>query len=77
VKCHSLYNNVDITKEYDKHQLNKEASEVILEEGDILYYPAGIWHSVECLSEESISINFSIKQLRMADLISNVYCFLF
>ena len=46
--------------------------EVQLDEGDILYHPAGIWHQVECVTDESISINFSLRQLRVADLIANV-----
>jgi ribosomal protein L16 Arg81 hydroxylase len=51
--------------------INQDFYEVTLDEGDILYHPAGIWHQVECKSEESISINFSIRQIRIADLVSN------
>lgn len=48
----------------------KHCTEVILNEGDILYHPAGIWHSVEAI-EDSISINFSLRHLRKADVIIN------
>ena len=51
--------------------MKEEVYEVTLNEGDILYHPAGIWHQVECVSDESISINFSLRQIREADLISN------
>ena len=35
-----------------------------------MYHPAGIWHSVES-STDSISINFSMRQMRGADFIVN------
>ena len=35
-----------------------------------MYHPAGIWHSVESASD-SISINFSMRQMRGADFIVN------
>lgn len=44
--------------------------EVVLNEGDILYHPAGIWHSVEA-TEDSISINFSLRHVRLADIVTN------
>lgn len=42
--------------------------EVVLEPGDILYHPAGIWHRVECL-EDSIAINLSLMVTSYADLL--------
>jgi len=42
----------------------------VLEAGDILYHPAGIWHSVEA-TEDSVSINFSLRHVRKADVITN------
>ena len=42
----------------------------MLEAGDILYHPAGIWHSVEA-TEDSVSINFSLRHVRKADVITN------
>ena len=33
--------------EYDEKFLLENSEEIVLEEGDILYHPAGIWHSVE------------------------------
>jgi hypothetical protein len=33
--------------------------EVVLQPGDVMYHPAGIWHRVECL-EDSFSINVSL-----------------
>lgn len=35
-----------------------------------MYHPAGIWHSVLSVTD-SVSINFSLRQLRMADLVTN------
>mmetsp|Transcript_35339 Transcript_35339/g.46505 ORF Transcript_35339/g.46505 Transcript_35339/m.46505 type:complete len:132 (-) Transcript_35339:169-564(-) len=69
-KVHKAYNGVDISSKYDKTRLNKESTTVLLEEGDIMYHPAGIWHSVESTTD-SISINFSMRQLRGADLVVN------
>lgn len=68
-KVHLAFQGVDINKEYQK--LSEEVYEVTLKEGDILYHPAGIWHQVECMTDDSISINFSLRQIRQADLISN------
>ena len=61
---------MDIGAKYDKTRLKREATIVTLNEGDIMYHPAGIWHSVESVSD-SISINFSMRQVRKADLIVN------
>ena len=69
-KVIKAYNGVDIGAKYDKKRLKKEGTVVTLEEGDIMYHPAGIWHSVESVSD-SISINFSMRQLRGADLVVN------
>ena len=54
------YNGVDIGEKYNKTRLQKEATVITLNEGDIMYHPAGIWHSVESL-DDSISINFSMR----------------
>ena len=62
---------VNMPQAYSKQRLTREATVVILNEGDILYHPAGIWHSVES-TEDSVSINFSLRQLKVADLITNV-----
>ena len=35
-----------------------------------MYHPAGIWHSVEA-TEDSISINFSLRHLKLADIVTN------
>jgi len=63
------YNGLDLGDQH-KH-LDEDTFEVVLEEGDILYHPAGIWHQVSCLTDDSISINFSIRQVRIADLVTN------
>ena len=41
-----------------------------LDEGDILYHPAGIWHSVEA-TEDSVSINFSLRHIRKCEVVTN------
>eukprot|EP00347_Sterkiella_histriomuscorum_P017201 403350287 len=69
-KVHLAYHSIDINQQYQKLR-QEDIYEIRLEEGDILYHPAGIWHQVECDSDESISINFSLRQLRYADLITN------
>ena len=69
-KVHKTYNGVDIGNRYDKKRLQAESTTVTLHEGDIMYHPAGIWHSVESVTD-SISINFSMRQLRGADLLVN------
>jgi ribosomal protein L16 Arg81 hydroxylase len=40
-----------------------------LNEGDILYHPAGIWHAVSS-EQDSISINLSMKAIRTAEFIT-------
>ena len=45
--------------------------EVILEPGSVLYVPAGYWHKVECLEEDSLSINVSLMGSTWADLIAD------
>ena len=67
IKC---YNGVNIGAKYNKTRLAQESTTVTLQEGDIMYHPAGIWHSVESITD-SISINFSMRQVRSADLIVN------
>jgi ribosomal protein L16 Arg81 hydroxylase len=42
-------------------------TEVILNEGDIMYHPPGIWHQVEC-TEDSISMNISLTAVSYADI---------
>ena len=41
---------------------------VVLEAGDTLYHPAGIWHKVECI-EDSISINISMIGASYAEVV--------
>ncbi|CAE7657124.1 ABHD11 [Symbiodinium pilosum] len=48
-----------------------DAEEVVLHEGAVLYHPAGIWHHVECLGDESISINVSLSCATWADLVGD------
>ena len=48
----------------------KESSSVTLEAGDVLYHPAGVWHSVYC-DEDSVSINVSLVATTYADVISD------
>eukprot|EP01040_Poterioochromonas_malhamensis_P001531 gene1531-1621_t len=49
---------------------NEEYTVVILDEGDIMYHPAGIWHQVECI-EDSISMNISLTSVSYADIFCN------
>lgn len=44
--------------------------EIVLYPGDCFYFPAGMWHRVECV-EDSISINVSLKTLCWADIVSS------
>ena len=69
-KVHKAYNGVDMSKQYgDREGMEARSTEVILHEGDILYHPAGIWHCVAS-QEDSISINFSMKGMRMAEFVT-------
>ena len=43
--------------------------EVIMNTGDILYFPAGMWHSVETLTP-GISINISLMSTNYADIVT-------
>lgn len=49
--------------------MEQNCVEVTLHEGDILYHPAGIWHAVSC-DDDSISINFSMRSMRLADFVT-------
>ena len=46
----------------------ESCEEVVLEAGDVLYFPSGMWHRVECL-EDSVSINISLMPALWADLV--------
>ena len=60
----------DLPFEYNKEEIESYAEAVQIDEGDVLYHPAGIWHSVECVAD-SFTINISLKNLNKADIISN------
>lgn len=46
-KIHMAYNHVDLCEQYfNRTDLEKNCTTVTLNEGDILYHPAGIWHAV-------------------------------
>lgn len=47
-----------------------EEQEAIMNPGDMLYFPAGMWHSVETI-EEGISINISLMSVNYASLVSS------
>lgn len=61
---------MDLGTRYSVDRIKQDATTIVLEEGDIMYHPAGIWHSVLSVTD-SVSINFSLRQLRMADLVTN------
>lgn len=69
-KVHGAFNGADLGQIYSKDRLVKESTIITLDEGDIMYHPAGIWHSVLSVSD-STSINYSLRQVRMADLVTN------
>uniref|UniRef100_A0A6V3TSE0 JmjC domain-containing protein n=2 Tax=Lotharella globosa TaxID=91324 RepID=A0A6V3TSE0_9EUKA len=48
----------------------KNPETVTLTPGSILYFPAGMWHRVEC-AEDSISINISMMPTSWSDLVSD------
>lgn len=69
-KVHKAYTGVDMSSQHqDKANMETECDTIVLEEGDILYHPAGIWHSVES-EEDSISINLSSTGMRMGEFIT-------
>lgn len=43
-----------------------EVVEVILNEGDVFYFPSGMYHRVECV-EDSVSINLSLEPCKFAE----------
>eukprot|EP00939_MAST-03C_sp_MAST-3C-sp1_P004237 g4237.t1 len=53
-----------------KHPTDGKTVVVTLQAGDAFYFPAGMWHKVECV-EDSISINVSIKGLTWADYVTS------
>jgi ribosomal protein L16 Arg81 hydroxylase len=60
-KVHAAYNQVSMASAYEKQKLACRSTIVELHAGDILYHPAGIWHAVESTSDDSFSINFSLR----------------
>jgi hypothetical protein len=69
LKVLKLSDSMFSVNEYINNKKNKPY-EVIIEAGDILYHPAGIWHEVECI-ENSISINISLVGVTYAEVVSN------
>ena len=64
------YNGVDMSAQHaDRQRMEAECDAITLQEGDILYHPAGIWHSVES-EEDSISINLSATGIRMGEFVT-------
>ena len=61
---------MNLAEIYNKNDRDKRCTVIDLNEGDILYHPAGIWHSVEAISD-SISINFSLRNVKVSDVITN------
>lgn len=47
-----------------------EFEEILLNEGDVFYFPSGMWHRVEC-TEDSISINLSMFTTSHADIVTS------
>lgn len=69
-KVHLAYNGVDMSlQNHNRDKIERDCVEVTLYEGDILYHPAGIWHAVKC-DEDSISINFSMRSMRLGEFVS-------
>uniref|UniRef100_A0A7S3K6H7 JmjC domain-containing protein n=1 Tax=Euplotes crassus TaxID=5936 RepID=A0A7S3K6H7_EUPCR len=62
--------NMEIPLEFDKSEIDSYQDTIRIDAGDILYHPAGIWHSVECI-EDSFTINISLKNLNKADIIAH------
>jgi hypothetical protein len=62
--------NPDFTFESPPSNSFGREEEVIMTAGDLLYFPAGMWHSVETL-EEGISINVSLMATNYAALVTN------
>ena len=56
--------------EFNEAEIEDESFSVTLNEGDFMYHPAGIWHAVKTESD-SISINFSLKSITLADLVTD------
>ncbi|ETW00965.1 hypothetical protein H310_06610 [Aphanomyces invadans] len=53
---------------FDYHPTFDNVSEVTLEPGSVLYFPAGMWHRVEC-TEDSITMNLSMFPTPHADIV--------
>ena len=58
--------------QFGKQDLDSNAfgdeTEIVMDAGDILYFPAGMWHKVETL-EEGVSINISLMGTTYASLL--------
>jgi len=67
-KCHAQHAEGDFDPSPDE-AFWQDAHEVVMEPGSFMYFPAGMWHQVEC-EEDSISINVSIMGQTWADLIA-------
>ena len=46
-----------------------EVEEVVLDAGDVLYFPAGVFHEVESLDDDNISLNISLMAPTTAEVI--------
>jgi ribosomal protein L16 Arg81 hydroxylase len=47
-----------------------DATDVVLSAGDVLYFPPGAWHRVECI-EDSLSMNISMMPSTWTELVLN------
>ena len=63
-----IHKNSNPSFQFDREEL--EDHEVVeLREGSVMYFPAGMWHSVECL-EDSLSINLSLVSTSWGSLLT-------
>eukprot|EP00941_MAST-03F_sp_MAST-3F-sp1_P001983 g1983.t1 len=57
---------------HHKDDASVDYDEVVLKAGSVLYFPAGMWHRVEC-EEDSISINVSLKAPCWGDIVTSAF----
>ena len=72
----TLHSQLQIARQNDPSfegvpsNIDAECESVVLQPGDVLYHPAGIWHKVEAIGDEpSLSINLSFFPATWAEVI--------
>lgn len=70
-KSQSYKFDINKWKEFDTDKYKNKIKIIDLKPGSTLYFPSGMWHKVETISDKSLSINLSLVPMTYSHLINN------